>query len=49
MTRRSVYATLVLSGVTTRQMIDDYPYLPALVDEDVGHIPVDQLQSRMQS
>jgi len=26
-------------------MIDHYPYLPTLVYEDVGHIPVDQLQS----
>ena len=35
---------LVLSGVTTREMIDHYPYLPTLVFEDVGHIPVDQLR-----
>jgi NagD protein len=35
---------LVLSGATTREMIDHYPYLPTLVYEDVGHIPVDQLQ-----
>jgi NagD protein len=35
---------LVLSGVTTREMIDHYPYRPTLVFEDVGHIPVDQLQ-----
>jgi NagD protein len=35
---------LVLSGVTTREMIDHYPYLPTLVYEDAGHIPVDQLQ-----
>ncbi len=34
---------LVLSGVTTREMIDHFPYLPTLVFEDVGHIPVDQL------
>ncbi len=34
---------LVLSGVTTREMIDHYPYLPTLVYEDVGEIPVDQL------
>ena len=27
---------LVLSGVTTREMIDHYPYLPTLVFEDVG-------------
>ncbi len=38
---------LVLSGVTTREMIDRYPCLPTLVFEDVGHIPVDQLQSRV--
>jgi hypothetical protein len=36
-------AFVVLSGVTTREMIDLYPYRPTLVFEDVGHIPIDQL------
>ena len=35
---------LVMSGVTTPEMIDHYPYRPTLVFEDVGHIPVDQLR-----
>jgi NagD protein len=34
---------LVLSGVTTREMIDYYPYRPTHVYEDAGHIPVEQL------
>src|SRR5437764_1345454 len=42
-TEASMKTILVLSGVTSREMIDLYPYRPTLVFEDVGHIPVDQL------
>jgi NagD protein len=34
---------LVLSGVTTRELIETYPYRPSHVFEDVGHIPVAEL------
>ena len=34
---------LVLSGVTTREGIEAFPYRPTFVYEDVGHIPVAEL------
>jgi NagD protein len=34
---------LVLSGVTTPELIETYPYRPNHVYEDVGHIPVKEL------
>jgi NagD protein len=42
-TEAGMKTILVLSGVTTREMIDLYPYRPTYVFEDVGHIPVDTL------
>jgi len=34
---------LVLSGVTTRELIETYPYRPTHIFEDVEHIPVAEL------
>jgi NagD protein len=42
-TEAGMKTILVLSGVTTREMIDLYPYRPTYVFENVGHIPVDTL------
>jgi NagD protein len=42
-TEAGMRTILVLSGVTTRETIDHYPFRPTLIFEDVGHIPVDQL------
>lgn len=35
---------LVLSGVSTSETIESYPYRPTFVFEDVGHIPVEELE-----
>ena len=42
-TEAGMKTILVLSGVTTLESIEHYPYRPTHVFEDVGHIPVDQL------
>ncbi len=42
-TEAGMRTILVLSGVTTRELIETYPYRPTHVYEDVGHIPVEQL------
>ena len=42
-TEAGMKTILVLSGVTTRELIETYPYRPTHVYEDVGHIPVEEL------
>lgn len=42
-TEAGMKTILVLSGVTSRERIEAYPYRPTYVYEDVGHIPVDEL------
>jgi NagD protein len=42
-TEAGMKTILVLSGVTSLEMIEHYPYRPTHVCEDVGHIPVSQL------
>ena len=39
-TEAGMRTILVLSGVSTRETIETYPYRPTHVFEDVGHIPV---------
>jgi len=34
---------LVLSGVTTHALIENYPFRPTFVFDDVGQIPVSEL------
>jgi NagD protein len=34
---------LVLSGVSTRETVEEYPFRPTYVFDDVGHIPVETL------
>ena len=43
-TEAGMRTILVLSGVSTRETIETYPYRPTHVFEDVGHIPVDVLE-----
>ena len=45
-TEAGMTTILVLSGVTTRELIETYPYRPTNIFEDVGHIPVAKEQSR---
>ena len=42
-TEAGMKTILVLSGVTTPELIETYPYRPTHVYEDVGHIPVGEL------
>ncbi len=42
-TEAGMKTILVLSGVTSRAMIETYPYRPTHIYEDVGHIPVEEL------
>ena len=42
-TEAGMRTILVLSGVTTRELIETYPYRPSHIFEDVGHIPVAEL------
>jgi NagD protein len=42
-TEAGMKTILVLSGVTTPDLLETFPYRPTHVFEDVGHIPVDQL------
>jgi NagD protein len=42
-TEAGMKTILVLSGVSTRDTIDLFPYRPTHVYEDVGHIPVEEL------
>jgi NagD protein len=42
-TEAGMKTILVLSGVTTLEGIEHYPYRPTHVYEDVGHIPVSEL------
>jgi NagD protein len=42
-TEAGMKTILVLSGVTTSDLLETFPYRPTHVFEDVGHIPVDQL------
>ena len=42
-TEAGMKTILVLSGVTSRELIETYPYRPTHVYEDVGHIPVEEL------
>jgi NagD protein len=42
-TKAGMKTILVLSDVTSLEMIEHYPYRPTHVCEDVGHIPVSQL------
>lgn len=42
-TEAGMRTILVLSGVTSRERIESYPYRPTYVYEDVGHIPVHEL------
>lgn len=42
-TEAGMRTILVLSGVSTRETIEAYPYRPTHVYEDVGHIPVADL------
>jgi NagD protein len=42
-TEAGMKTILVLSGVTSLEMIEHYPYRPTHVFEDVGHIPIGQL------
>jgi NagD protein len=42
-TEAGMKTILVLSGVTSAKSLEDYPYRPTHVYEDVGHIPVEQL------
>ena len=42
-TEAGMRTILVLSGVSTRETIETYPYRPTHVFEDVGHIPVETL------
>ena len=43
-TEAGMRTILVLSGVSTRETIESYPYRPTHVFEDVGHIPLDSLE-----
>jgi NagD protein len=43
-TEAGMRTILVLSGVTTRPLLETYPYQPTLIYDDVGHIPVDDLK-----
>ena len=42
-TEAGMTTILVLSGVTTRELIETYPYRPTHIFENVGHIPVAEL------
>ncbi|MHC5545061.1 HAD hydrolase-like protein, partial [Singulisphaera rosea] len=42
-TEAGMRTILVLSGVSTPETIEGFPYRPTHVFEDVGHIPVDSL------
>lgn len=42
-TEAGMKTILVLSGVTSKALIETYPYRPTHVYEDVGHIPVAEL------
>ena len=42
-TEAGMKTILVLSGVTTRELIETYPHRPTHIFEDVGHIPVAEL------
>jgi NagD protein len=42
-TEAGMKTILVLSGVTSRELIETYPYRPTHVYEDIGHIPVEEL------
>jgi NagD protein len=42
-TEAGMKTILVLSGVTTRELIETYPYRATHVYEDVGHIPIAEL------
>ena len=42
-TEAGMTTILVLSGVTTRELIETYPYRPTHIFKDVGHIPVAEL------
>ena len=42
-TEANMRTILVLSGVTSRVLIETYPYRPTHIHEDVGHIPVEEL------
>jgi NagD protein len=42
-TEAGMRTILVLSGVSSRETIEQYPFRPTLVYEDVGQIPVDEL------
>ncbi|MDR3633836.1 MAG: HAD-IIA family hydrolase [Isosphaeraceae bacterium] len=42
-TEAGMRTILVLSGVSTRETIEAFPFRPTLVFEDVGHIPVEAL------
>jgi len=44
-TEASMKTILVLSGVTSRELIESYPYRPTHIFEDVGHIPVSDLEN----
>ena len=44
-TEAGMKTILVLSGVTSRALIETYPYRPSHIFEDVGHIPVEELGS----
>ncbi|HLJ56809.1 MAG TPA: HAD-IIA family hydrolase [Chthonomonadaceae bacterium] len=41
-TEAGMKTILVLSGVTSRALIETYPYRPTHIFEDVGHIPVSE-------
>jgi NagD protein len=42
-TEAGMRTILVLSGVSTRETVEMYPYRPTYVFEDVGQIPVETL------
>ena len=42
-TEAGMKTILVLSGVTSRELIETHPYRPTHIYEDVGHIPVEEL------
>jgi len=44
-TEAGMKTILVLSGVTTLESLEHYPYRPTHVYEDVGHIPVSELST----
>jgi NagD protein len=42
-TEAGMRTILVLSGVSSRETVELYPYRPTYIFEDVGHIPVETL------